>query len=111
MSSVRIEICADPTSQSIGCSGTKSDKKSKYEERRPRRRHGTAKRESSIPEEGHDHYDSSTVHLAQRTEEQRPEYVADQEDGYGKGILLLISDVKIICCIKDGSTWKRRGNG
>lgn len=111
MSSVRIEVCTDASSQSIGRSSTKSDEEAKYQERWPRRRHGAAKRESSISNKGYDHYDSSTVHLAQRTEKQRSEYVADQEYGYGKAVLLFISDVKVICGVGDGSARKRRRNG
>ena len=111
MASVRVEICTDSSTQSVGRSGTKSDEEAKHEECWPRRRHGAAKRESSISNECYDHYDSSTVHLAQRTEKQRSEDVADQENGYGKGVLLFISDVEIVCGVEDGSAWKRRGNG
>ena len=111
MSSVRIEICTDPSPQSIWRSGTKSHEEAKHEKCWPRRRHGAAKRESCISSEGYDHYNPSTVHLAERTENQRSEYVADQEYGYGKGKFLLVCDMKIICSVEDGSAWKRRGNG
>lgn len=111
MSRVRIEICTNSSSQSIGRSGTKSDEEAKYEQCRPSRRHGAAECESSISHEGYNHYGSSTVHLAQRTEKQRSEYITDQEHRYGKGVLLFVSDVKILCGIEDGSAWKGRGNG
>ena len=111
MSSVRIEICTDSSSQSIGRSGTESDEEAKHEECWPGRRHGAAERESSISNKSNDHYGSSTVHLAQRTEKQRPKYVTNQEHGYGKGVLLVVSDVKIVCSIEDGSARKGRGNG
>ena len=111
MSSVRIEICTDRSPQNIGPRTTQSHEEAKYEECWPRRRHGAAKRESCISSEGYDHYNPATVHLAERTENQRSEYVADQEHGYGKGKFLLVCDVKIICGVEDSSAWKRRGNG
>ena len=111
MSRISIEICTDSPSQGVGRGGTKPDEEAEYEECWPGRRHGTAKRKGSISSEGGDHYDSSTVHLAQRTEKQRSEYITDQEHRYGKGILLVFRDVKVICSVEDGSAWKRRGNG